>query len=99
LPRPAPGSNFPRALRARFAAGLFPDYELDSTAACLDMARSGLAITVVPRSLAARACADGTLATLPLPEGEQTRDAIHLLRNRSRSALVSAFVTILRGTA
>jgi LysR family transcriptional regulator of abg operon len=99
LPRPAPGSNFPRALRARFAAGLFPDYELDSTAACLDMARSGLAITVVPRSLAARACADGTLATLPLPEGEQTRDAIHLLRNRSRSALVSAFVSILRGTA
>lgn len=99
LPRPAPGSNFPRAIRPRVAAGTFPDYELDSTAACLDMARSGRAITVVPRSLAAFACAGGDLVALSLPPGEETRDAIHLLRNRSRSALVAAFVAVLRAVA
>lgn len=99
LPRPAPGSNFPRAIRAKFAAGQFPDYELDSTAACLDMARTGRAITVVPRALAARACTDGALVALPLPASEVTQDAIHLLRNRSRSALVSAFVAVLRAVA
>jgi len=92
LPRPAPGSNFPRALRARFAAGQFPDYELDSTAACLDMAASGRAITVVPQRLALRS----GLAMIALPPSEVTRDAIHLLRNRSRSALVAAFVDVLK---
>lgn len=95
LPRPAPGSNLPRALRARFAAGQFPDYELDSTAACLDMAKSGQAITVVPRALAV----DSGLHMIALPATEVTRDAIHLLRNRSRSALVAAFVEVLRAVA
>ena len=99
LPRPAPGSNFPRAVRARFAAGQFPDYELDSTAACLGLARAGRAITVVPRALAREACADGALVALPLPASEVTQDAIHLLRNRSRSALVSAFVAAIRAVA
>lgn len=95
LPRPAPGSNLPRALRARFAAGQFPDYELDSTAACLDMAASGRAITVVPQRLAMRS----GLAMIALPPSEVTRDAIHLLRNRSRSALVAAFVEVLKEVA
>lgn len=99
LPRPAPNSNFPRALRARVAAGDFPDYELDSTAACLAMVRGGRVITVVPRSLALPACADGALVAVALPASEQTRDAIHLLRNRSRSALVSAFVAAVRAAA
>jgi len=95
LPRPAPGSNLPRALRARYAAGQFPDYELDSTAACLDMAKSGRAITVVPRALAVRS----GLHQIALPSSEVTRDAIHLLRNRSRSALVATFVAVLREVA
>lgn len=99
LPRPAPGSNFPRPIRARFAAGQFPDYELDSTAACLDLVRTGRAITVVPRALAQLACADGVLRGLPLPSTEVAQDAIHLLRNRSRSALVSAFVAVIRAVA
>lgn len=95
LPRPAPDSNFPRAIRARLAAGQFPDYELDSTAACLDLARSGGAITVVPRALALRS----GLHAIALPPTEVTRDAIHLLRNRSRSALVAAFVEVLKDVA
>lgn len=99
LPRPAPDSNFPRAIRARFTAGRFPDYELDSTAACLDLVRHGRVITVVPRSLATRACRDGTLTALPLPASEATRDAVHLLRNRSRGALVTAFVAALKDAA
>lgn len=99
LPHPAPGSNFPRAIRARFAAGQFPDFELDSTAACLAMARNGRAITVVPRALALRACRDGALTMRPLPGSEVTRDAVHLLRNRSRSALVADFLETLRSVA
>lgn len=100
LPKPAPGSNFPRAIQARInAGGSFPDYELDSTTACLDLARSGQAITVVPQSLALRACADGALVALELPPGEVTRDAIHLLKNRSQGALVSAFVEAVKTAA
>ena len=59
------------------------------------MARSGRAITVVPLRLAIRS----GLAMIALPSSEVTRDAIHLLRNRSRSALVAAFVTVLREVA
>ena len=42
-------------------------------------------ITVVPQRLAARS----GLAMIALPPSEVTRDAIHLLRNRSRSALAA----------
>lgn len=59
------------------------------------MARSGRAITVVPRALAARS----GLHRIALPVSEVTRDAIHLLRNRSRSALVAAFVAVLKDVA
>ncbi|MEI9985182.1 MAG: hypothetical protein WDN69_19520 [Aliidongia sp.] len=69
LPRPSPGSEtrLAPALRSRLAAGSFPDYELDSTAACLAVVCDGVAVTVVPRSLALEACRDGTLAALALP--------------------------------
>jgi hypothetical protein len=53
----------------------------------------------VPGALALRACRDGALTMRALPGSEVTRDAIHLLRNRSRSALVAAFVDMLRGVA
>ncbi len=36
---------------------------------------------------------------IALPPSEVTRDAIHLLRNRSRSALVAAFVAVLKDVA
>ena len=65
----------------------------------LAMVLGGRVISVVPRSLALPACADGALVAVALPASEQTRDAIHLLRNRSRSALVSAFVAAVRGAA
>ncbi|MFV3074421.1 LysR family transcriptional regulator [Niveispirillum fermenti] len=101
LPRPAPGSEhrFAPAIRARIAQRSFPDYELDSTLACLEVVRQGPAITVVPRSLALGACRDGDLTAYPMGSGEQTNDGIHLLRNRSQSAAVTAFVKVLRDTA
>ncbi|MFV3126565.1 LysR family transcriptional regulator [Niveispirillum sp. KHB5.9] len=101
LPRPAPGSEhrFAAPIRARIAQRSFPNYELDSTLACLEVVRQGPAITVVPRSLALSACRDGDLVSYAMPAGEQTNDGIHLLRNRSQSAAVTAFVRMLRETA
>lgn len=101
LPRPAPGSEhrFAPAIRTRIAQRSFPDYELDSTLACLEVVRQGPAITVVPRSLALSAARDGDLIAYPMGPGEQTNDGIHLLRNRSQSAAVTAFVKVLRETA
>ncbi|WP_257548208.1 hypothetical protein [Sphingopyxis sp. DBS4] len=49
----------------------------------------------MPRRLALRS----GLAMIALPPSEVTRDAIHLLRNRSRSALVAAFVAVLKDVA
>ncbi|MBP7338484.1 LysR family transcriptional regulator [Niveispirillum sp.] len=101
LPRPAPGSEhrFAPAIRTRIAQRSFPDYELDSTLACLEVVRQGAAITVVPRSLALAASRDGSLTCYAMAAGEQTNDGIHLLRNRSQSAAVTAFVRMLRETA
>ena len=63
----------------------------------LDMGRSSGRVS-------APGTAESSEAPLPipavaLPASEQTRDAIHLLRNRSRSALVSAFVAAVRAAA
>ena len=51
------------------------------------------------RSLARRLAERSGLAMIALPPSEVTRDAIHLLRNRSRSALVAAFVAVLKEVA
>ncbi|AUN29052.1 LysR family transcriptional regulator [Niveispirillum cyanobacteriorum] len=101
LPRPAPGSEhrFAPAIRTRIAQRSFPDYELDSTLACLEVVRQGPAVTVVPRSLGLAASLDGSLTCYAMAAGEQTNDGIHLLRNRSQSAAVTAFVKALRETA
>lgn len=101
LPRPAPGSEarFAPGIRTRLAAGAFPQYELDSTAACLEVVRQGVAITAVPLSLAQRAAATGELAYTSLPRTSRTEDGVHLLKGRSRTAAVSAFVQEVRETA
>ncbi|MDR3513055.1 MAG: LysR family transcriptional regulator [Caulobacteraceae bacterium] len=101
LPPPSPASapNFARALRGRLAAGTFPDYQLDSTEACLEVARGGVCITVAPLSLARRACASGDLVWRPLPRSSRTNDGVHVLRRRTQPVAVRAFVDLLKATA
>lgn len=87
MPTPSPISA--RELAPPFdtelAAGRFPFYRLETTSACLDLAKAGHALTIVPRSLAIEACRHGDLVTLGLPRNMRTNDGIHLVRNRSRS--------------
>jgi len=101
LPSPSPASvdRFAEPLRRRLTLGTFPDYELDSTEACLNVVRGGSAITVAPLSLARRACASGDLVWRPLPPTSRTNDGVHLLRRRTPSAATRAFIDCLKAVA
>lgn len=101
LPQPSPGSvaNFARPLRGRIAAGGFPDYQLDSTQACLEVVRGGTCITVAPLSLARRACASRELVWRSLPRSSRTNDGVHLLRRRTQPVAVRAFIELMKATA
>jgi LysR family transcriptional regulator of abg operon len=101
LPPPSPASHgrFAKALQARLRAGTFPDYQLDSTQACLNLARSGVCITVVPLSLAIEACADGRLAHRLLPASSETNDGVHYLQRRTLNTASKTFMDLLRQTA
>ena len=101
LPSPSPASveRFAEPLRRRLTLGVFPDYELDSTEACLNVARGGAAITVAPLSLARRACADGELVWRALPPSSRTNDGAHLLKRRTPSAATGAFIDCLKAAA
>jgi LysR family transcriptional regulator, regulator of abg operon len=101
LPSPSPASvdRFAEPLRRRLTLGTFPDYELDSTEACLNVVRGGAAITVAPLSLAQRACADGELVWRALPPTSRTNDGVHLLRRRTPSAATRAFIDCLKAAA
>ena len=81
------------------ASGAFPQFQLQSTAACLDLARSGTALTLVPLSLARRAAADGRLRYLTADRHLSTNDGVHLLKGRSQTPIMRAFVKELRSTA
>ncbi|MDP6978823.1 MAG: LysR family transcriptional regulator [Myxococcota bacterium] len=87
MPTPAPVStrDMPKPFDVEFAAGRFPFYRLETTSACLDLARAGHTLTMVPRSLALEACRSGGLVSMPAPPPLCTNDGIHLVRNRSRS--------------
>jgi LysR family transcriptional regulator of abg operon len=101
LPSPSPASfeRFAEPLRRRLTLGTFPDYELDSTEACLSVVRGGAAITAAPMSLARRACVDGALVWRPLPPTSRTNDGVHLLRRRTPSAATRAFIDCLKAAA
>jgi DNA-binding transcriptional LysR family regulator len=87
MPTPAPISvrDFPAPFSEAFAAGRFPFYRLETTAACLELARSGHAITMVPRSLALTLGEGLGLMHRAAPEPLRTNDGIHLVRHRTRS--------------
>jgi len=87
MPTPAPIRlrALPPPFEAELAAGRFPFYRLETTAACLELARSGRALTLVPRSLAMEACRSGELTARAATPDLVTNDGIHLVRQRSRS--------------
>lgn len=101
LPPPSPASHgrFAKPIQARLRAGAFPDYRLDSTQACLNLARSGVCITVVPRSLAIEACVDGRLVWRSLPATSVTNDGAHYLQRRTLNVASKTFMDLLRTTA
>jgi DNA-binding transcriptional LysR family regulator len=89
LPTPAPFSarDLPRPFSEAFAAGRFPYYQLEATSACIELARAGHALTMVPRSLAVEACRNGDLKYYEVPKPLRTNDGIHFVRHRSRSSV------------
>ena len=89
LPTPAPfgARDLPRPFQEAFAAGRLPYYRLEATSACIELARAGHAVTVVPRSLALEACRHGDLKLYPAPKALRTNDGIHHVRHRSRSSV------------
>ena len=98
VPTPAPlgASELPKPFREAFEAGRFPYYRLEATSACIELAKAGHAITLVPRSLAIEACRNGDLKYYEAPQPIRTNDGIHLVRHRSRSSVAQrAIDTIL----
>jgi LysR family transcriptional regulator of abg operon len=87
MPTPAPiqARDLPAPFDAALASGRFPFYRLETTAACLELAKAGRAITMVPRSLARDVCESGTLVYLAAPPTLCTNDGIHLVRHRTQS--------------
>lgn len=101
LPTPSPAAvdllaaPLARALRA----GQFPAYQIETTAACLDLVRAGIAVSVVPLSLARRAKAYGGIEFRSLNKASATNDGIHFLKGKTQSALVRRFVEAVRRRA
>jgi DNA-binding transcriptional LysR family regulator len=101
MPTPAPLSTreLPPPFDEAVASGRFPFYRLETTAACLELARAGRAITMVPRSLAEEACSSGDLVHRPALPSLRTNDGIHLVRNRTRSPSVRILIEEIRTVA
>jgi len=87
MPTPAPigARDLPPPFDEALAAGRFPFYRLETTAACLELVKAGRAVTMVPRSLGVEACREGLLVYHEAPPSMQTNDGIHLVRQRTRS--------------
>lgn len=87
MPTPAPIQvrDLPRPFAEALASGRFPFYRLETTTACLELVKTGRAITMVPRSLGVEVCRDGLLIYRETPPSMRTNDGIHLVRHRTRS--------------
>jgi DNA-binding transcriptional LysR family regulator len=87
MPTPAPiqARDLPRPFDEALAAGRFPFYRLETTAACLELVKAGRAITMVPRSLGEQVCQGGELVLRDAPARLRTNDGIHLIRQRTKS--------------
>jgi DNA-binding transcriptional LysR family regulator len=87
MPTPAPiqARDLPEPFAEALASGTFPFYRLETTAACLELAKAGRAITMVPRSLGREVCRGAALVSRAAPPSMRTNDGIHLVRHRTPS--------------
>jgi len=101
LPTPSPAAVglLAAPLARALQVGLFPAYQIETTAACLDLVRAGIAVSVVPISLARQAKAYGGLEFRGLNKASATNDGIHFLKGKTQSALVRRFVEAVRRRA
>ncbi len=92
-----------RELPSFFGTKLVPDhfplFRLETTAACLELAKTGHAVTMVPKSLATRACQTGELVAHTAGPSMRTNDGIHLVKRRSRSPATRLFIEQIKQTA
>lgn len=87
LPPPAPiGARLlARSIDASNGPLRVPFYEVDSTAACLDVVADGRSVTLVPMSLARQECTARGLTYRAAGRGQSTHDGVHVLRGRTLS--------------
>ncbi len=100
LPTPAPlaARKLAEPFAQAFAAGRFPFYRLETTAACLEVVKDARTLTMVPLSLARDVCpANGLI--FRAGTGQHTNDGIHLLRHRTRSPAVQLAIDAVRSQA
>lgn len=101
VPTASPGlfRRLPRELRqSAFPTG-YAHYRIEVLSVCLEIVRGGTVLTAIPRSLARRVCADGSLVMKPLPGNFQTNDGIHTLAHKAKSPAVIAFIEHMAITA
>jgi LysR family transcriptional regulator of abg operon len=88
LPPPAPIGR--RVLARSFGPGAAPSrmpfYEVESTAACLEVVQDQRSVTLVPVSLARQECPARGLAFRLAGRGQATHDGVHVLRARTLGA-------------
>lgn len=101
LPTPSPAATTLLAppLAQALKTGQFPAYRVETTAACMDLVRAGIAVSVVPISLARQAKAYGGVSFRSLNRVSATNDGIHFLKGKTQSALVRRFVEAVRRRA
>lgn len=103
LPPPAPVGrrDLSRSLDPAQRSTRMPFYEVESTAACLEVVADQRSVTLVPVSLARQECRSRGLVFRSAGERQATRDGIHVLRGRSigTSARIARDAVLVEATA
>lgn len=88
LPPPAPVGRrvLTRSLDPEHRATRLPFYEVESTAACLELVADQRSVTLVPVSLARQECPGRGLLFRAAGHRQATHDGIHVLRGRTMGA-------------
>lgn len=88
LPPPAPVGRrvLTRSLDPASRSTRVPFYEVESTAACLEVVADQRSVTLVPVSLARQECSMRGLVFRTAAPGQATHDGIHVLRGRTAGA-------------
>ncbi len=81
------------------SGGGHPQFRLNSVAACVDLARTGDVLAIVPRAYAEEACKSGEFRWLQPVRPVKTNDAIHFLKGRTFGPSVREMIEIIQHTA